>query len=394
MRAVGVVYSGSDLLGDMDVTLGTIPSGAAVPVLRYVLVSTAAGRVGFAAGSVRLKVRAVIRNAVRRGNGITLSTGVFCRVVEQLPSGSIAVGASSGCTTAVAYRGTGFGVPKGSKRSFTCLPVVRGSRPLAVSRCALGRVVHRAVFSVTMGRGGGLVANRLFRVGGGYLGMISLSKRHVSVHGVSLGGSCSSHGIMIPNGALDRIDGVLSKRISSRIDVCFAGGRVLFRFSRAVMISELVRKRCFEVSRVLSDSCRAGLGVGGGRFLSYVSHTALLMHRISGGPVVVGVASSSVRLHVSSTVNSVGRRVSVRGRNGSVVVNFGPGFLVSTLHIVSSRAIAVCLMGPGTPYFVHSSRRGCACLVLPMGVGRGRTEWSLKGVEGGKRRVCTTTSKV
>lgn len=385
---VEVVYGGSGLMGKIDVISGTMPSGAAVPVLRYVLVSTAASMVGLATGSVRLKVRAAVSKVVSSENVVTLGTGVFSRVIHGLPSGSIIVRARSSGRTVVAYRGTGFGVTTRSKSSFSCLPTVRHRSFVAVSRFALGRIIHRAVFSVTSGSAGGVVAKRLFRVSGSILEIISLSNREVSVQGVRLGSTCRPEGMVIPKGALRRVDGVVNNRTSTRIRVSFAGGRVIFRFSEALIISELVRNRCFQVSRVLSDSCRAEMRIGGGRLLSYVSHTALLVGRKSGGPVVVSVGGRSVRLGVGSRVKSVSRLVFYAGSKGSLVVKFGPGFLVSTLHIVRSRRMSLCFVGTGTPYFVGSRGRSCVCLVLPIGFGT--TIWA-RGVVSCTRRAPYST---
>ncbi len=346
-----------------------INSGASVPMLRNVLVSTRRKGVALVSCGLRVNVGGRVCSGYRRDNSVIVTTGLLSSVLEHVGNMSIRVSTSDGLGYGVGYNRTAFSVVNVTTASFPRVPAISTRGDFGLDNGLFVSLGGNATFTTTRGRNTGpVLANVGVSIGSNFVRFITVSNCHLTVGGRGMRGVGGLRFAMA-NGSLGRTMGLVSSR-GRRVRVGINDHLVNFGIGKCAFVSHLLRNSFMGCRGAVPRDRGREIIIGAHDLVSAVRHISLLVDRSFAAPIHYCFGRLGIIFAYTATVKHTARAFGVGLRNRGFRVNLGGRCLLSMLGTVSGRGVRVLFGKPGTNILVLPlDSSGFGCVVVPVELG-------------------------
>ena len=361
-----LIFSKSDLLKSVNISLKAVPSKTTMPILECILIDASSGEIKFTSNDMELGIETKVEGTILEKGIVALDARIFSDIVRKLPDNDVTITTDENLNTTITCEKAKFNIPGKSGEDFSYLPILEKNEGISISQFTLKELIRQTIFSIAVNENNKLMTGEYFEIKGNILKVVSLDGHRIAIRKIELVQEYPDIKVVVPGKTLNEISKILSGEIDDKVNIFFSENHIIFEFDQTVVVSRLIEGEYFRIDQMLSSDYETKVEINKKEFLDCIDRATLLVKEGDKKPIIINVQDGSMELQINSQIGSMKEDIDIEKEGKDILIGFNPKFLIDALKVIDDEKITIYLVNPKAPCFIKNENESYIYLILPV----------------------------
>lgn len=367
-----LVFSKSDLINGINISLKAVPSKTTMPILECILIEASPSEIKLTSNDMELGIETIVKGTVLERGKIAIDAKLFSEIVRKLPDSDITIETDDNYNVSISCEKAHFNISGKSGDEFSYLPTIERNDHISISQFTLKEVIRQTIFSIAANENNKLMTGELFEVNENELKVVSLDGHRISIRKILLNDNYGHKKVVVPGKTLTEISRILSGDKDKEVLIFFGSNHILFEFDDTLVVSRLIEGEYFKINQMLSSDYDTKVVLNKKELLDCIERSTLLIRESDKKPIIIRIDDEEMELAISSAIGSMKENVSVDKKGKDIVIGFNPRFLIDALRVIDDEEVSLYMINSKAPCFIRDDEQNYIYLILPVNIDSAR----------------------
>ncbi len=363
-----LIFSKSDLLKSINISLRAVSSKTTVPILKNILIDASGQEIRFLTNDMELAIETTVPGSIIERGKIAIEARTFSEVIRKLPDGLISIETNERMVATITCEKIIFTLPGLDGEDFPHMPEVDRDYSLGISQFTLKEMIRQTIFSLNMNENNKLMTGELFEIKDNYLRLVALDGHRIAIRRLALGGNYEDRKCIIPGKTLNEISRILSDNIEDRVEIFLSANHVMFCFDETSVYTRLVDGEYFRIDNMISREYQTEVLANRREFISCLDRSSLLIKEGDNRPIVLNIIDGFIEINIQSSYGSLSEDLDVEKQGKDLRIGFNPRFLGDALKVIDEDDVHIYFVNGKAPGYIKDEEENYIYMILPVNV--------------------------
>lgn len=367
-----LVFTKSDLVNAINISLKAVPSKTTMPILECILIEASPSEIKLTSNDMELGIETIVKGTVLERGKIAIDAKLFSEIIRKLPDSDITIETDERLNVSISCEKAHFNISGKSGDEFSYLPTIERNDHISLSQFTLKEVIRQTIFSIAANENNKLMTGELFEVNENELKVVSLDGHRISIRKIQLNDNYGHKKVVVPGKTLMEISRILSGDKDKEVLIFFGSNHILFEFDDTLVVSRLIEGEYFKINQMLSSDYDTKVVLNKKELLDCIERSVLLIRESDKKPIIIRIGDEDMELAISSAIGSMKENIAADKKGKDIVIGFNPRFLIDALRVIDDENVSLYMINSKAPCFIRDDEQSYIYLILPVNIDSSR----------------------